>query len=154
MKGASQSAATPAAGATPMIAQYLEIKSANADSLLFYRMGDFYEMFFEDAAVASRALGIALMSFTESVAAARSFRNHGDPMPNANQEMFALGMANIGGGFFQACPAGAGTSQTAVNAEAGYHLNKPGEKPSFSSTCRVPGLGNQKLGFFRPEILR
>ncbi len=48
------------ADATPMIAQYLEIKSANADSLLFYRMGDFYEMFFDDAAVASRALGIAL----------------------------------------------------------------------------------------------
>jgi len=47
-------------GATPMIAQYLEIKAANADSLLFYRMGDFYELFFEDAAIASRALGIAL----------------------------------------------------------------------------------------------
>jgi len=47
-------------GATPMMAQYLEIKAANADSLLFYRMGDFYEMFFEDAAVASRTLGIAL----------------------------------------------------------------------------------------------
>jgi DNA mismatch repair protein MutS len=46
--------------ATPLIAQYLEIKSANADCLLFYRMGDFYELFFEDAAVASRALGIAL----------------------------------------------------------------------------------------------
>jgi DNA mismatch repair protein MutS len=43
-----------------MIAQYLEIKSANADCLLFYRMGDFYEMFFDDACVASRALGIAL----------------------------------------------------------------------------------------------
>ncbi len=48
------------APATPMIAQYLEIKSANADCLLFYRMGDFYELFFEDAAIASRALGIAL----------------------------------------------------------------------------------------------
>ena len=47
-------------GATPMIAQYLEIKAANADCLLFYRMGDFYELFFEDAEVASRALGIAL----------------------------------------------------------------------------------------------
>ena len=47
-------------GATPMIAQYLEIKTANADCLLFYRMGDFYELFFEDAEVASRALGIAL----------------------------------------------------------------------------------------------
>jgi DNA mismatch repair protein MutS len=46
--------------ATPMIAQYLEIKAANADCLLFYRMGDFYELFFEDAAIASRALGIAL----------------------------------------------------------------------------------------------
>jgi len=46
--------------ATPMMAQYLEIKAANADSLLFYRMGDFYELFFDDAAVASRALGIAL----------------------------------------------------------------------------------------------
>jgi DNA mismatch repair protein MutS len=43
-----------------MIAQYLEIKSANADCLLFYRMGDFYELFFEDAEIASRALGIAL----------------------------------------------------------------------------------------------
>src|SRR5688572_2762514 len=43
-----------------MIAQYLEIKAANADCLLFYRMGDFYELFFEDASIASRALGIAL----------------------------------------------------------------------------------------------
>ena len=49
-----------AALATPMIAQYLEIKAANADCLLFYRMGDFYELFFEDAEIASRALGIAL----------------------------------------------------------------------------------------------
>ncbi len=49
-----------AGSATPMIAQYLEIKSANADCLLFYRMGDFYELFFEDASIASRALGIAL----------------------------------------------------------------------------------------------
>jgi DNA mismatch repair protein MutS len=47
-------------GATPVIAQYLEIKAANADCLIFYRMGDFYELFFDDAEVASRALGIAL----------------------------------------------------------------------------------------------
>ncbi|WP_150494833.1 DNA mismatch repair protein MutS [Roseibium aquae] len=45
---------------TPMMAQYIEIKTANPDSLLFYRMGDFYELFFEDAEVASRALGITL----------------------------------------------------------------------------------------------
>ena len=65
--GSPVGAATPnasrkeeAALATPMIAQYLEIKAANADCLLFYRMGDFYELFFEDAEIASRALGIAL----------------------------------------------------------------------------------------------
>src|SRR5215472_16555434 len=45
---------------TPAMAQYVEIKAANPDYLLFYRMGDFYEMFFEDAEVASRALGIVL----------------------------------------------------------------------------------------------
>ena len=45
---------------TPMMAQYVEIKAANPDSLLFYRMGDFYELFFQDAEVASRALGIVL----------------------------------------------------------------------------------------------
>jgi DNA mismatch repair protein MutS len=45
---------------TPMMEQYVEIKTANPDCLLFYRMGDFYEMFFEDAEVASRALGIVL----------------------------------------------------------------------------------------------
>ncbi len=49
-----------AAGATPMMEQYIEIKAANPDSLLFYRMGDFYELFFDDAEVASRALGITL----------------------------------------------------------------------------------------------
>ena len=37
---------------TPAMAQYVEIKAANPDCLLFYRMGDFYEMFFEDAEIA------------------------------------------------------------------------------------------------------
>ncbi len=45
---------------TPMMAQYIEIKSVNPDCLLFYRMGDFYELFFADAEIASRALGIVL----------------------------------------------------------------------------------------------
>ncbi len=45
---------------TPMMAQYLEIKTANPLCLLFYRMGDFYELFFEDAEIASRTLGIVL----------------------------------------------------------------------------------------------
>ncbi|MCB1520102.1 MAG: DNA mismatch repair protein MutS [Hyphomicrobiaceae bacterium] len=48
------------AEATPSMAQYLEIKAANPDSLLWYRMGDFYELFFEDAVAASEALGIVL----------------------------------------------------------------------------------------------
>ncbi|HTZ65991.1 MAG TPA: hypothetical protein VMB83_00725, partial [Roseiarcus sp.] len=45
---------------TPMMAQYFEIKAANPNCLLFYRMGDFYELFFDDAEIASRALGIVL----------------------------------------------------------------------------------------------
>src|SRR3989454_8684434 len=45
---------------SPMMAQYLEIKSGHPDGLLFYRMGDFYELFFRDAEIASRALGIVL----------------------------------------------------------------------------------------------
>ncbi len=47
-------------GMTPMMAQYAEIKAAYPDCLLFYRMGDFFELFFEDAVQASRALGIQL----------------------------------------------------------------------------------------------
>src|SRR5450432_594940 len=45
---------------TPMMEQYLEIKAAHPGLLLFYRMGDFYELFFEDAEIASKALGIML----------------------------------------------------------------------------------------------
>src|ERR1700722_7348557 len=56
----AQPAAEPAARVTPMMEQYLEIKAAHPGLLLFYRMGDFYELFFEDAEIASRALGIML----------------------------------------------------------------------------------------------
>jgi DNA mismatch repair protein MutS len=49
-----------AARVTPMMEQYVEIKARHPDCLLFYRMGDFYELFFEDAEKASRALGIVL----------------------------------------------------------------------------------------------
>ena len=48
------------AAVTPMMAQFLEIKEAHKDALLFYRMGDFYEMFFDDAVAAAEALDIAL----------------------------------------------------------------------------------------------
>jgi DNA mismatch repair protein MutS len=53
-------AAGEAGRVTPVMEQYIEIKAANPDCLLFYRMGDFYELFFEDAETASRALGIVL----------------------------------------------------------------------------------------------
>jgi SulP family sulfate permease len=65
------------------------------------------------------ALGIALMSFVESIASVRAFAGHDDPPVDADQELRALGAANIGGSFFQAYPAGGGTSQTAVNDQAG-----------------------------------
>ncbi len=48
------------AAATPMMEQFIEIKAAHPDALLFYRMGDFYELFFGDAVEAARALGITL----------------------------------------------------------------------------------------------
>ena len=47
---------------TPMLRQFLNIKESYPDSILFFRMGDFYEMFFEDAEIASRVLGITLTS--------------------------------------------------------------------------------------------
>src|SRR5262249_59028334 len=65
------------------------------------------------------AAGIALMSFTETIAAARAFAAPGEPRPVPNQELLALGVANVGGGLFGAMPAGGGTTQTAVNRSAG-----------------------------------
>src|SRR5450631_2334265 len=53
-------AAQPAERVTPMMEQYLEIKAAHPGLLLFYRMGDFYELFFEDAEIASKTLGLVL----------------------------------------------------------------------------------------------
>src|SRR3569832_939091 len=59
-EGASAPAPVVPEGSTPMMAQYLETKATHADYLLFYRMGDFYELFFDDAVRASEALDIAL----------------------------------------------------------------------------------------------
>lgn len=56
---------------TPMLKQYLAIKAQHPDAILFYRLGDFYEMFFEDAKIASKVLGITLTS-----------RNHKDSEEN------------------------------------------------------------------------
>ena len=70
------------------------------------------------------ALGIALMSFTESIAAGRAFVASGDPPINANRELVATGAANLGGALFGAMPAGGGTSQTAVVRAAGARSQK------------------------------
>ncbi|MCW8891701.1 MAG: hypothetical protein OQL18_00075, partial [Deltaproteobacteria bacterium] len=48
--------------ATPLMRQYLEIKAEYQDAVLFFRLGDFYEMFMDDAILASRVLGITLTS--------------------------------------------------------------------------------------------
>jgi high affinity sulfate transporter 1 len=65
------------------------------------------------------ALAIALMSFTETIAAGRAFANEDEPSPRANRELLATGLANAGGALFGAMPGGGGTSQTAVNRLAG-----------------------------------
>jgi len=65
------------------------------------------------------AVAIALMSFTETIAAGRAFAESGEPRPDPNQELVATGAANLLGGLFGAMPGGGGTSQTAVNRKAG-----------------------------------
>ena len=65
------------------------------------------------------ALGIALMSFTETVAAGQAFARKDEPAPRANTELLATGLANIGGALLGAMPGGGGTTQTAVNVSAG-----------------------------------
>ena len=65
------------------------------------------------------ALGMALMSFAETIASGRAFAESEELPPRANQELLATGLANAGGAFLGAMPAGGGTSQTAVNRHAG-----------------------------------
>ena len=85
----SHSAAPTVAGApavptgrdTPMIRQYLELKEQAPDCVLFFRMGDFYEMFFEDALLASRVLAITLTSRD---------KGHPDPVPMCGVPHHAL----------------------------------------------------------------
>jgi sulfate permease, SulP family len=65
------------------------------------------------------ALGIALMSFTETMAAGRAFARSDEPTPGGNRELLATGLGNAAGALAGAMPAGGGTSQTAVNRLAG-----------------------------------
>jgi MFS superfamily sulfate permease-like transporter len=64
-------------------------------------------------------VGIALMSFTETIAAGRAFARADERPPGANRELFATGVANAAGALLGAMPSGGGTSQTAVNRLAG-----------------------------------
>ena len=72
------------------------------------------------------ALGIALMSFAETIAAGRAFARSGEPVPQANRELLATGLANAGGAFLGAMPVGGGTTQTAVNRLAGARTQLAG----------------------------
>jgi len=72
------------------------------------------------------AAGIALMSFTESIAAGRAFARPDEPRPQPNRELLALGAANVAGGLLGAMVAGGGTSQTAVNRNAGARTQLSG----------------------------
>ena len=74
--------------------------------------------------LAPGALGIALMSFTETIAAGRAFAGPGEPRIDANRELIATGAANLGGALFGAMPAGGGTSQTAVVRATGGRSQK------------------------------
>ena len=65
------------------------------------------------------ALGIALMSFTETIAAGRAFARTDEPPLRPNQEMLATGLANMGGSVLGTLAIGGGTTQTAVNRSAG-----------------------------------
>jgi MFS superfamily sulfate permease-like transporter len=65
------------------------------------------------------AAGIALMSFTETIACGRAFAAPGEGRPDSNQELVAIGAGNVIGGLFGAMPSGGGASQTALNRSTG-----------------------------------
>jgi SulP family sulfate permease len=74
--------------------------------------------------LAPGALGIALMSFTETIAAGRAFVRPGDPPIDANRELVATGAGNLAGALLGAMPSGGGTSQTAVVRAVGWQSQK------------------------------
>jgi len=87
------------------------------------------------------AVGIALMSFTETIAAGRAFVRDGEPMPSANRELLATGFANLGGAFLGAMPGGGGTSQTAVNRLAGARTQVAELVTATGTLCTMLVLG-------------
>jgi SulP family sulfate permease len=92
-------------------------------------------------AMSPAAAGIALMSFTEGIAAARAFAGAGEPRPQPNRELLAVGVANVAGGLFGAMPAGGGTSQTAVNRKAGARTQVAGVVTAAMAVATLLALG-------------
>lgn len=90
------------------------------------------------------ALGIALMSFTESIAAGRACANRTDLPINANRELIATGLANLGGAFFGAMPAGGGTSQSNVVRAVGGRTQK--------ASLVTAGVGVATMLLFAPLL--
>src|SRR5262245_51063043 len=72
------------------------------------------------------ALGIALMSFMETIAVGRAFVRPGEPLPTPNRELGAVSLTNLAGSVFQNMPSGGGASQTAVNRAAGARTQVAG----------------------------
>jgi len=86
------------------------------------------------------ALGIALMSFTETIASGRAFTLPGEPRPAADRELLATGAANLAGGFFGAIPCGGGTTQTAVNLSAGARSQAAALVTALIAACALLAL--------------
>jgi high affinity sulfate transporter 1 len=91
--------------------------------------------------LAPAALGIALMSFTESIAAGRAFVERGEPRPTPNRELLATGAGNLLGGLFSNMPSGGGTSQTAVNRRAGAKTQMAGLVTALVGVAALLFLG-------------
>ena len=83
------------------------------------------------------ALGIALMSFTETIAAGRAFAARTDPPIKANRELVATGASNLAGAFFGAMPAGGGTSQTAVVRAVGGQTQRASLVTALASAATM-----------------
>jgi SulP family sulfate permease len=94
-----------------------------------------------DASLANQlwpaALGIALMSFTETIAAGRAFKRKNASPILPNQELLATGLANIGGGLMGAMTAGGGTSQTAVNLKSGAQSQLAQVATAFTTAMTI-----------------
>jgi len=108
-------AAIAAAGAWGLQSQGVSLVGAVPSGLPSFRLPDLSLA----QAMWPGALGIALMSFTETIAVGRAFARSDDPALKPNVELFATGAGNLAGGFLGALPSGGGASQTATNLGTG-----------------------------------